>query len=389
LEVVVGRWRREFSREELGELWRRFRAGDSIAQIARDLDRNPGTLQHRIRRAGGIAPACRSRSLRVLSFREREEISRGLAGGLSYRVIGRRLGRSAATVCREVARNGGRDRYRASAADERAWERARRPQRCLLAREDRLREVVAEKLSEDWSPEAISGWLKLAYPHDPSMRVSHETIYLTLYVQARGALKAELVRHLHQARRYRRPHTQANTRRPTTAIPNPVSISQRPPDAADRAVPGHWEGDLICGANESHIATLVERRSRFLLLAPLESKNADHVADQLARVILTLPAELRQSLTWDRGAEMARHANFTIQSGVNVYFCDPHSPWQRGTGEHTNGLLRRYLPRTRDLTTVTPDELATITTKLNTRPRKIHTWRTPAELFTLTVAPTA
>jgi transposase, IS30 family len=339
--------------------------------------------RYAIRRA--VVALCRPakreprRSPLRLSLAEREEISRGLAAGESVRGIARRLGRAPSTVCREVAANGGRDRYRACAADRRAIRGTRRPKPAKLAACPRLREAVEGKLELRWSPQQIAAWLALAYPDDPEMQVSHETIYLSLFVQARGALRQELFRCLRTGRARRRPQG-LTVNNGQGKIRGMVSISERPAEAADRAVPGHWEGDIMFGAGYTAIATLVERRSRFVMLVALPGGHgADSVADALSQVVTTLPDRLRRSLTWDQGKEMAEHARFSIATGVPVYFCDPHSPWQRGSNENTNGLLRQYLPRRTDFTTVTQSDLDRIAAELNDRPRQTLEWKSPCQ----------
>jgi IS30 family transposase len=326
-----------------------------------------------------VAPAERRWSRLALTLGEREEISRGVAAGDSVRGIAARLGRAPSTVTRELARHGGRCRYRALTADRRAWERARRPQRCKLAANPRLAAVVAAKLEADWSPEQIAAWLGKRFPEDQTMHVSHETIYLTLFVQARGALKRELLEHLRRAGSVRRPRRARRGNRGQGQILGAVSIRERPAEAEDRAVPGHWEGDLLAGSSNSYVATLVERHSRFLLLAVVGGKDTRSVTDALSRHVQRLPQQLRRSLTWDRGLEMADHAKFTVATDVQVYFCDPRSPWQRGSNENTNGLLRQYLPKHANLAFVTQTRLDEIAAKLNTRPRKTLGFETPAD----------
>jgi IS30 family transposase len=314
-----------------------------------------------------------------LSLAEREEISRGLAAGRSVRAIARGVGRSASTVCREVAANGGRERYRACDADRRAVRRMRRPKPAKLAVCPRLREVVEGKLELRWSPQQIAAWLALAYPEDPEMRVSHETIYLSLFVQTRGALRKELFRCLRTGRAHRRPRG-LTVNNGQGKIRGRVSIAERPAEAADRAVPGHWEGDIIFGTRRSTIATLVERRSRFVMLVALpRGHGAESVTDALSQAITTLPPQLRRSLTWDQGTEMAGHARFSVATGVPVYFCDPHSPWQRGSNENTNGLLRQYFPRSTDFKAVTQSDLDQVAAELNDRPRQTLKWKSPCQ----------
>jgi IS30 family transposase len=319
---------------------------------------------------------------------EREEISRGMAAAESLRAIARRLGRAPSTISREIRRHGGRPQYRAAAADARAWQRAARPKRCRLATQPRLRALVAAKLRADWSPQQIAAWLMTTYPDDPTRHVSHETIYRTLYVQARGALKQELTAHLRRRRRMRHRRRVTPRGHGPGQIPDTISISERPASAADRAVPGHWEGDLLAGTTSSHIATLVERQSRYVLLVRLTASDSSTVVRALARRIRTLPTSLKQSLTWDCGKEMAQHKRFTVATDVQVYFCDPHSPWQRGSNENTNGLLRQYFPKGMDLTHITQRQLDAVALKLNTRPRQTLGWKTPARVLEAAVAST-
>jgi transposase, IS30 family len=316
---------------------------------------------------------------RYLSLSEREEISRGLVAGYSLRRIGRDLDRPASTICREVARNGGREGYRAVAADQAARVRAKRPKPAKLAVNPRLRERVQTWLQRWWSPGQIAAVLKEEFPDRPEQRVSHETIYQAIYVQSRGGLRRELATCLRRGRALRKPRRRAATRQPR--IPGMIHISERPAEATDRAVPGHWEGDLIFGkANRSAIGTLVERSTRFVMLLHLpHGHNAIQVRDRMIETIQTLPAQLRRSLTWDRGNEMARHAEITMATDMNIYFCDPHTPWQRGSNENTNGLLRQYFPKGTDLTTHTADDLAAAATSLNNRPRQTLGWLTPAQ----------
>jgi IS30 family transposase len=378
-EVAVGQLGRPgLSAVGKAEMWERWKAGESISDIARALEKGPGSIFGTLRDNGGIAPARRTRSPRCLSAGDREEISRGLAVGESLRCIASRLGRAPSTISREVARNGGRGKYRAGAADDHTWNRARRPKLCLLTRNPRVRRLVAGKLRQDWSPQQIAGWLRRSWPHDDTMWVSHETIYVSLYVQARGALRKELQRHLRTQRVMRRARTAGNKGQGRGQITDAVPISQRPAEVEDRAVPGHWEGDLIAGSGNSHVATLVERHSRYLMLVKVNGKDAQTVNRALKRRIRRLPDELAQSLTWDRGMELAKHQDFTVASGVQVFFCDPQSPWQRGTNENTNGLLRQYLPKGTDLSKHSQVQLNGIARRLNTRPRKTLDYATPA-----------
>jgi IS30 family transposase len=369
------------------ELWDRWKAGESISDIARALEKPPGSIHGVLKTTGGIAPPRRRRRTRwALTLAEQEEISWGLASGESMRAIAARLGRSASTVSREVNRNGGRKNYRAAEADEKSWARARRPKKCLLAENERLRDVVAQKLKEDWSPQQISGWLAKRYPDDEAMRVSAETIYRTLFVQARGALKRELLAHLRSRRTMRRSRNASTSGQQRGQIKDAVSIRERPPEVEDRAVPGHWEGDLLAGARNTHVATLVERSSRFVMLVRVGGKDTASVVEALSGQIRRLPKAMMETLTWDRGTEMADHKRFTVATDVAVYFCDPKSPWQRGTNENTNRLLRQYLPKKTDLSVYSQHDLDLIALKLNTRPRKTLAYRTPAATLAETVA---
>jgi IS30 family transposase len=377
--------RSRLTTEQQLELWRRWRAGESLHEIARAFGRRASSIRGMIAAHGGYVPAARRRAPRVLSLGEREEISRGLAAGASLRLIARRLGRAPSTVSREVARHGGRRRYRALRADERAWRRARRPKPCKLAREPRLRALVAAKLGDEWSPEQISGWLARTYAGEQALQVSTETIYRSLFVQTRGVLARELTAQLRTRRTMRR-SKQASRKGGSGVIKDGLPISARPPEVADRAVPGHWEGDLLAGSQNTHIATLVERQTRFLLLVKLEARDSETVVAALAAQVQTLPAQLRRSLTWDRGAELAAHRRFSIATDVAVYFCDPRSPWQRGTNENTNGLLRQYFPKQTNLAVHTQAELDAVAARLNGRPRKTLAFETPADRFAAIVA---
>jgi IS30 family transposase len=371
------------------EVWRRYKAGEAIVGIAQALGHSNATVYRVLRARGGIAPAPRRRSARVLSVSEREEISRGLATGLSLRAIARGLKRAACTVSQEVARHGGRVPYRAAVADARAWESARRPKRCVLVCNRALQRIVAFKLAQDWSPQQIAGWLKEQYPDNPEMRVSHETIYQSLFVQARGALKQELMRHLRSKRRMRRSRPSSNNAVGRGHIPDAISIRERPAEVEDRAVPGHWEGDLVEGSRGTFIASLVERQSRFVILVKVPDKTSAVVVDALIKAVRKLPAALRRSLTWDRGVELSQHAQFTVATDVKVYFCDPSSPWQRGSNENTNGLLRQYYPKGTDLSAVSQAQLDLVARKLNTRPRQTLHWKTPAYILQSSVSTTA
>jgi IS30 family transposase len=319
---------------------------------------------------------------------EREEISRGVVAGFSLRFIAGLLNRAASTVSREIKRNGGRRQYRACKADEAAWDRAHRAKRCKLALSPALATIVAEKLQLEWSPDQIAGWLKSTYPDDESYQVSHETIYKSLFVQTRGVLKKELIQYLRKPRAMRRSRHHTQKTKDHGRISNTVSIRERPAEAEDRAVPGHWEGDLLCGSNNSQIATLVERHSRLVMLVRVPSKDTKTVIDALIKQAHKLPRELYKSLTWDRGKEVADHQRFSLDTGIKVYFCDPQSPWQRGSNENTNGLLRQYFPKGMDLSNVHQNRLNAVARRLNERPRKTLQYRTPAERFAQCVAST-
>jgi IS30 family transposase len=339
-----------------------------------------------VRASGGFSPPNRRRRVGALTIEEREEISRGIAREQSFRQIAARLQRPVSTISREVARHGGRDRYRALEAEAVARERAGRPKACKLATHARLQQCVAFKLTQNWSPEQISAWLKLRYPDDDRMRISHESIYRSLYVQARGVLKKELQAHLRTRRKMRRSKRATSKGQLRGQIVDAVSISERPPEVEDRAIPGHWEGDLISGSRNSHIATLVERHSRYVMLVKVAGKDTDSVVTALKKQVVKLPSELRKSLTWDRGTELAAHKDFTVSTDVAVYFCDPHSPWQRGSNENTNGLLRQYFPDGTDLSSHSQAELNRVARQLNERPRKTLGFRTPADTLNEAVA---
>lgn len=373
------------TRAQREELWRRYKAGEAVLWISRELGQRPSNLYRVLQATGGIEPPLRTRSARVLNLSEREEISRGIAAGDTFRAIAKRLNRAVSTVSQEVARHGGRGRYRAAQADRAAWDSARRPKPCLLIKNRPLQRIVTAKLKQDWSPQQIAGWLRDQYPGNPEMWVSHETIYRSLFVQARGALKKELIGHLRSGRSFRRPRHAIDGRR-GERIANAVSIRQRPAEVEDRAVPGHWEGDLVEGSRGTFIATLVERRSRFAILVKLSDKRTDVVVDALIKAVRKLPTALRQSLTWDRGSELADHAKFTVATDVKVYFCDPYSPWRRGSNENTNGLLRQYYPKGTDLTAVSQAQLDIVARMLNTRPRETLGWKTPAHILETSVS---
>src|SRR5450432_119340 len=371
------------------DLWCRWKAGQSLHTIGRAFGKPHNSIHGFLSHHGGIVPAVRRRSVLALTVVEREDISRGLASGSSIRDIAKGLERAASTVSREVTRHGGRPEYRANEADQKAWESALRPKRCLLSIHVKLRNIVASKLILDWSPEQISGWLKINYPDDESMRVSHETIYRSLFIQARGVLKKELMEHLRTKRRIRRSRHARIFKDSRGQIADAISIRERPAEIEDRAIPGHWEGDLLSGSKNSHMVTLVERHSRFTALVKVKSKDTAVVVAALSRQIRRLPTSLRRSLTWDRGLEMAKHKTFTVATNVKVYFCDPHSPWQRGTNENTNRLLRQYLLKRTDLSGYTQSQLDKIALRLNQRPRKTLGFQTPASKLRASVAPTS
>lgn len=373
---------------ERDEFWRRRQLGESPAAIERVLEWRPQSSKAIVARYGGIAPAPRTRAARVLSTSEREEISRGVAAGLSDAAIGRQLGRDRSTIGREIQRHGERQHYRAARADAAAWEQARRPKVCRLATHPVLRGVVATRLLQQWSPQQISRALVIEYPDDPTMRISPETIYVSLYLQARGVLKKELTAHLRRRRPLRRSQRATAKGQGRGDLVDAISIAERPASVEDRAIPGHWEGDLLAGGKRSYIATLVERSSRFVMLVKVPGKDTERVVAALIEKVQQLPAGLMASLTWDRGKELAQHKRFTIATDVAVYFCDPQSPWQRGSNENTNGLLRQYFPHGMDLGPVAQDMLDRVALRLNTRPRKTLGYRTPAATFAAYVAST-
>jgi len=382
------RTRTIYTPEQKAQMWDRWEKGDSLHSIARLFDRGHSSVFGQLSPTGGIRPSARKRPKRVLSTSEREEISRGIVNGLSLRTIATQLTRAPSTISREVSRNGGYDHYRATEADKQAWDRALRPKRCKLAENRHLSYVIARKLKSKWSPEQIAGWLKREYPKEELKRVSHETIYRSLYIQARGVLKKELLQHLRTKRVIRRSKHSSLKKNGLGKITNTVSISERPASAEDRAVPGHWEGDLICGSGNSYIATLVERHSRYVMLAKLPNRYTETVINALIKQAHSLPKELYKSLTWDRGTEMADHRRFTLATDIDVYFCDPHSPWQRGSNENTNRLLRQYFPKGTDLSVHSQVKLNAVARQLNERPRKTLEYETPAERFNACVAST-
>lgn len=375
-----------YSESQKALMWERWRKGDSLQQIAQLFDRGHSSIQRILAETGGIQPQPRCRSRLALTLPEREEISRGLVAGHSIRSIATLLRRAPSTISREIHRNGGQPEYRASQAEQAAWDRARRPKTCKLADNRSLAHLVAGKLKLQWSPEQIAGWLKCAYPGNEDYQVSHKTIYRTLFIQARGALKKELLAHLRRTRAMRRSrhHTQKTDNH--GRIVEAISISQRPATAEDRAVPGHWEGDLLFGSGNSQIATLVERQTRYLMLVKTPTKDTETVVKALIKHARKLPQELYKSLTWDRGKELADHKRFTLATDIKVFFCDPQSPWQRGSNENANGLVRQYLPKGIDLSAYSQAKLSAIARRLNERPRKTLNYETPAQRFQQAVA---
>jgi IS30 family transposase len=367
-------------------MWERWRKGESLQKIAQLFDRKHSSIQGILAETGGIRPAPRRRSRLALTLAEREEISRSLVAGLSIRSIAASLRRAASTISREINRNGGLASYRASTADQASWDRAHRPKTCKLVANPELARIVADKLQRLWAPEQIAGWLKHEYPGDEHFQVSHETIYRSLFIQARGALKKELLQYLRRTRAMRRSRHHTQKTGDHGRILNTVSISERPATVEDRAVPGHWEGDLLIGNKNSQMATLVERQSRYVMLVKVAGHDTETVINALIKHAHKLPRELYQSLTWDRGHEMADHSRFTLATDIQVYFCDPRSPWQRGSNENTNGLLRQYFPKGTDLSVYSQAKLNAVARQLNTRPRKTLNYETPAERFNQFVA---
>ena len=385
---MVRKRRIHYTETDKAVMWDRWQKGESLEKIAQPFDRSHGSVARIVLQSGGIRPPRRMRSHRTLSLAEREEISRGVVAGRSLRSIAAALNRAPSTISREINRNGGRQQYRANVADQAAWDRAHRRKTCKLTQNPALARIVASKLQLEWSPRQIAGWLKHTYPDDETYHVSHETIYRTLFIQARGALKKELLQHLRRTRRMRRSRHHTQKTKDRGQITDIVSIRERPAEAEDRAVPGHWEGDLLFGSKNSQIATLVERHSRYVLLARVKSKDTETVINALIKQAHKLPRELYKSLTWDRGKEMADHKRFTLDTNIQVYFCDPKSPWQRGSNENTNGLLRQYFPKGMDLSNVHQNRLNAVARRLNERPRETLNFETPAERFNQYVAAT-
>jgi len=375
-----------YTEKQKSLMWDRWQKGETLGSIARLFDRHHSSIARIIGESGGIRPASRHRSSRCLSLAEREEISRGVKAGNSIRSIAAALKRPPSTVSREIKRNGGQLQYRANQADKNAWDLAHRPKVCKLVKNRSLARIVATKLQLEWSPEQIAGWLKYTFPDDEKNQVSHETIYRSLYIQARGALKKELLQHLRRTRVMRRSRHHTQKTPDHGQITDAISISERPASVEDRAVPGHWEGDLIIGSKNSQIATLVERKTRYVLLAKVDGKDSKTVVDALIKQAHKLPRELYKSLTWDRGSEMAQHKRFTLATDIAVYFCDPSSPWQRGSNEKTNRLLRQYFPKGTNLSEHSQAKLNAVARRLNERPRKTLDYETPAERFNACVA---
>lgn len=383
---MAPRLRRHLTDNEKTQMWERWQRGESLHRIARSLDRRHSSIRRVLAQTGGIRPAPRHRPLRALTLAEREEISRAVALGESLRSVARQLQRAPSTISREIHRNGGRVAYRASQADQNAWDRAHRPKVCKLRKHRVLAKLVASKLQLEWSPMQIAGWLKQRSGGHEEQQVSHETIYRSLFIQARGALKKELLVHLRRTRAMRRSrhHTQKTDNH--GQLTDMVSIRERPAEVDDRAVPGHWEGDLLMGSHHSQIATLVERRTRYVMLVKVTGKDTQTVIDALIKHAHKLPRELYKSLTWDRGKEMADHQRFTLATDIQVYFCDPQHPWQRGSNENTNGLLRQYFPKGTDLSGYSQAKLDAVARRLNERPRQTLNFETPAERFQQCVA---
>jgi IS30 family transposase len=377
------------SAAQKADLWQRWKQGQSLSEIGRALGKHAGSIHGVVSSNGGFIPAVRKRSRWALTLAEREEISRGMAMAFSIRQIAATLGRAPSTVSREIHRHGGAPTYRAAEADTQAWTHSRRSKPCRLATAPMLQQIVASKLALEWSPEQVAGWLKLEFPDQGSMRVSHETIYRSLFLQARGVLKKALIGHLRSRRMMRRAQCASTAGQPRGQIIDGISIRDRPAEVEDRAIPGHWEGDLITGSQNTHITTLVERQSRFTMLVKVPGKDTISVVTALSRQIRQLPSALRRSLTWDRGMELAQHKRLTIDTNVQVYFCDPQSPWQRGTNENINRLLRQYFPKGTDLSRYSQADLNTIALRLNQRPRKTLGFQTPAAILEAPVASTA
>lgn len=370
---------RGFTQEEANIIWKKWKLGCSLSDIGRCIRKSPGSIFHLVSSYGGIAPASRKRRQLFLSFEEREEISRGIAAKKTIRQIAHNLKRSPATISREIQRNGGQTKYRAHLADERYWRLASRSKPSKLSINTKLKDIIAEKLTMKWSPEQISGWLKNNYPIGSNMHISHETIYKSIFIQSKGIFNKTIRKHLRSKKTMRRAKNARSQNNIRGQIIDPITIRERPAEIEDRAIPGHWEGDLICGSKNSHMATLVERKSRFTLLVKVKGKDTFSVVQALKEQLLTLPLNLRRSLTWDRGMELADHKKLSIDTNINIYFCDPRSPWQRGTNENTNRLLRQYFPKKTDISVYKQEYLDEVARELNQRPRKILNFKTPAD----------
>ena len=383
---MTNRPRIKYTTEQKNEIWDRWQRGESQSSIGRLFERESSSIFGLLSPSGGIRPTARTRSKLSLTLAEREEISRGIVSQLSLRTIASQLDRSPSTISREIKRNGGYDQYRATQADKLAWDRACRPKLCKLACYPSLSRKVATKLMRNWSPEQIAGWLKRTYPNNENDQVSHETIYRSLFIQTRGVLKKELQQYLRTQRAIRRSKHASLKRNGLGKIKDIISISERPASVEDRAVPGHWEGDLVAGSKNSYIATLVERHSRYVIIVKVKNKDTESVVTALIKQSKKLPNELYKSLTWDRGKELADHKRFTLKTDINVYFCDPGSPWQRGSNENTNRLLRQYFPKGTDLSLHSQAKLSAVARQLNERPRKTLEYETPAERFNQCVA---
>lgn len=375
-----------FTDKQKADIWDKWERGESMRSIGQSFDHSSSSIYPLLSKTGGIRPPKRRRSRLALTFIEREIISRGIAALRSIRSIARELCRSASTISREIKRNGGYDVYRAASADEQAWERSLRPKLCKLAMYQYLQGIISDKLVIHWSPEQIAGWLKREYSDEECNNVSHETIYRSLFVQARGVLKKELQQYLRSKRAIRRSQHATQKGLKLRKIKDAVSISERPASVEDRAVPGHLEGDLIAGSKNSYIATLVERQTRYVMLAKVANKDTNSVVTALIKQAHKLPSELYKSLTWDRGSELASHKRFTLETDIDVYFCDPQSPWQRGSNENTNRLLRQYFPKGTDLSQHSQAKLNAVARQLNERPRKTLQFETPADRFNQCVA---
>lgn len=379
--------KRTYTEEEKELVFDLWKQGAGFSDISRVINAKPGSIFSILRDSGGLKPDKRNRSIHHLTLEEREEIRAGLSAKMSIRTIAGQLNRAPSTISREISRNRGRRWYKAVDADRRAWRMAERPKPCVLASNPKLKKLVIQKLELKWSPEQITGWLRLHYPGQSKMHLSHETIYKTLYIRARKTLNHSLARHLRRSHKMRQSkrHSRSGDRG-TINILNGMSIHQRPRGIENRRNIGHWEGDLVTGSKNTHIATLVDRKTRFTLILKLKGKDADSVNTALINAFVKLPAPMKRSLTWDRGMELAKHAEFTKMTGIPVFFCDPQSPWQRGTNENTNSLIRQYFPKKTCLAQHSQRKLNEVATQLNERPRKVLKFRTPKEMIEKGVA---